>query len=190
MSMRRERKDKVMNKKINDYYVLLALDEDSATEVRVFKMLDKKFNLPYKVFYPHLTLGHFPNASKRVLLKTIRKLSKQNDTINIDFNDVKLLNGNLIALTLDKQEVLEGMYDKLHQSIPFEADIWTSPTSGKFIPHVSIYFSQSMDLTEMYDYIKKSFVPFSGKLVAIELSLFDGKTYTIVKRFPIKKRFF
>ena len=180
-----------MNKKINDYYVLLALDEDSATEVRVFKMLDKKFNLPYKVFYPHLTLGAFflMRVKESYLKRSVNYQSKTTRLILI-LMMLKLLNGNLIALTLDKQEVLEGMYDKLHQSIPFEADIWTSPTSGKFIPHVSIYFSQSMDLTEMYDYIKKSFVPFSGKLVAIELSLFDGKTYTIVKRFPIKKRFF
>ncbi len=179
-----------MNKKINDYYVLLALDEDSATEVRVFKMLDKKFNLPYKVFYPHLTLGHFPNANKRAMLKTIRRLSKKVDDIKIDFNDVKLLNGNLIALTLEQQDVLDQMYKDLHTSLPFEADIWTSPASGKYIPHVSIYFSQSMDLTEMYQYIKHSFTPFSGRLIAIELSLFDGKTYTIVKRFPLKKRWF
>ena len=179
-----------MNKMTNDYYVLLALDEDSATHVRAFKMLDKKFNLPYKVFYPHLTLGHFPNASKRHLLKTIKKISKTNDPIKIDFNDVQLLNGNLVALTLEKHEALEGMYEKLHTSVPFEADIWTSPNSGKFVPHVSIYFSKSMDLTEMYEYIKKSFTLFSGRLIAIELSLFDGKTYTIVKRFPLKKRFF
>jgi len=179
-----------MNKKTNDYYVLLALDEDSATQIRAFKMLDKKFNLPYKVFYPHLTLGHFPSANKRQLLKTLRKLSKQSDGITIDFNDVQLLNGNLVALTLEKHPVLETMYDKLHTSVPFEADIWTSPTSGKFVPHVSIYFSQSMDLTEMYGYIKNSFTPFRGNLIAVELSLFDGKTYTIVKRFPLKKRLF
>lgn len=108
----------------------------------------------------------------------------------IDFNGVELLNGNLVALTLNKHKVLQSIYQELHDSIPFEADIWTSPDSGKFIPHVSIYFSQSMDLNEMYQYIKKSFIPFSGRLVAIELSLFDGKTYTIVKRFPIKKRLF
>lgn len=179
-----------MSKKTNDYYVLLALDEDSATQVRAFKMLDKKFNLPYKVFYPHLTLGHFPSANKKGLLKVIKKLSKQTDAFEIDFNGVELLNGNLVALTLNKHKVLQSIYQELHDSIPFEADIWTSPDSGKFIPHVSIYFSQSMDLNEMYQYIKKSFIPFSGRLVAIELSLFDGKTYTIVKRFPIKKRLF
>lgn len=179
-----------MSKKTNDYYVLLALDEDSATQVRAFKMLDKKFNLPYKVFYPHLTLGHFPSANKKGLLKVIKKLSKQTDAFEIDFNGVELLNGNLVALTLNKHKVLQSFYQELHDSIPFEADIWTSPDSGKFIPHVSIYFSQSMDLNEMYQYIKKSFIPFSGRLVAIELSLFDGKTYTIVKRFPIKKRLF
>jgi len=95
-----------------------------------------------------------------------------------------------VALTLNKHKVLQSIYQELHDSIPFEADIWTSPDSGKFIPHVSIYFSQSMDLNEMYQYIKKSFIPFSGRLVAIELSLFDVKTYTIVKRFPIKKRLF
>ncbi len=179
-----------MSKKTNDYYVLLALDEDSATQVRAFKMLDKKFNLPYKVFYPHLTLGHFPSANKKGLLKVIKKISKQTDAFEIDFNGVELLNGNLVALTLNKHKVLQSIYQELHDSIPFEADIWTSPDSGKFIPHVSIYFSQSMDLNEMYQYIKKSFIPFSGRLVAIELSLFDGKTYTIVKRFPIKKRLF
>lgn len=183
-------KNYLMKNNNSDYYVLLALEEDTATKVRVFKMLDKKFNLPYKVFYPHLTLGHFPSANKKTLLKAIKKISKQNDAFNVDFKDVSLLNDTLVALVIDKHPTLEMMHDKLHTSTPFEADVWTSPNSGKFTPHVSIYFSQSMDLTEMYEYIKNSFVPFSGKLIAIELSQFDGKTYTIVKRFPLKKRFF
>lgn len=179
-----------MNKNINDYYVLLSLDEDTASNVRVFKLLDKKFNLPYKVFYPHLTIGHFPSADKKTLLKVIKKISKRNDAFTIDFNDVELLNDTLVALTLAKNEVIESMYNELHKAVPFEADIWTSPNSGKFVPHVSLYFSQSLDLTEMHEYIKKAFTPFSGRVNAIELSLFDGKTYTIVKRYPIKKRLF
>lgn len=179
-----------MKIKTSDYYVLLALDEDTATKVRVFKMLDKKFNLPYKVFYPHLTLGHFPSASKKVLLKTIKKISKGTNSIDVGFKGVDLLNESLVALTVERQQVLDTMYETLHNSTPFEADVWTSPNSGKFVPHVSLYFSQTLDLTEMFEYILKSFVPFEGKLVAIELSQFDGKTYTIVKRFPLKKRFF
>ena len=179
-----------MKTKTSDYYVLLALDEDTATKVRVFKMLDKKFNLPYKVFYPHLTLGHFPSASKKTLLKTIKKISKINNAIDVSFKGVDLLNESLVALTVEKHSTLEVMYETLHDSTPFEADVWTSPNSGKFVPHVSLYFSQTMDLTEMFEYIKKSFVAFEGKLVAIELSQFDGKAYTIVKRFPLKKRFF
>ena len=179
-----------MKTKTSDYYVLLALDEDTATKVRVFKMLDKKFNLPYKVFYPHLTLGHFPSASKRTLLKTIKKISKVNNAVDVSFKGVDLLNESLVALTVEKHRTLEVMYETLHASTPYEADEWTSPNSGKFVPHVSIYFSQTLDLTEMFEYIKKSFVAFEGKLVAIELSQFDGKAYTIVKRFPLRKRFF
>src|SRR5574344_1719843 len=112
-----------MKTKTSDYYVLLALDEDTATKVRVFKMLDKKFNLPYKVFYPHLTLGHFPSANKKTLLKTIKKISKQNDAFNVDFKDGSLLNDTLVALVIDKHPTLEMMHDILHTSTPFEADV-------------------------------------------------------------------
>ena len=59
------------NKKLEDYYVLLALDEATAMRVRTIKTLQKDFNMPYRLFYPHLTIAHYPLAEKKKLVKTI-----------------------------------------------------------------------------------------------------------------------
>ena len=44
------------NKKLEDYYVLLALDEATAMRVRTIKTLQKDFNMPYRLFIHTLLL--------------------------------------------------------------------------------------------------------------------------------------
>lgn len=179
-----------MKKQFLDYYVLLALDEDSATAVTSFKMLEKNFKLPYKVFYPHMTIAHFPLAEKKQITKAIKKISKKYNAIDIDYAEVKLMKSSLLALRIDNTNEIKSIYNDVHTSVDAVADMWTSPSENKFVPHVSLYFSKEIDLTEMFEHVKQTFKPFSGKVVAIELSQFDGKTYTITHRFPLKKRWF
>lgn len=179
-----------MKNKLSDYYILLALDEDTNIHVRGFKMLEKNFNLPYKVFYPHMTIAHFPHVEEKLLVKAIKKVSKKFNHESVDYIDVKLLKDSLLALIVENKNGIKNIYDMVHASVGVEADEWTSPKENKFVPHVSLYFSKEVELVEMYEHVKKIFTPFSGKVVAIELSQFDGKNFTITHRFPLKKRFF
>ena len=50
--------------KNEDYYVLLALDEATAMRVRTIKTL-QKILICLIVFYPHLTIAHYPLAEKK-----------------------------------------------------------------------------------------------------------------------------
>lgn len=177
-------------KKLEDYYVLLALDDATAMRVRAIKTLQNKFNMPYRLFYPHLTLAHFPLAEERVLTRTIHKLSKKFDPITLNFLDVKLVDNALIAIEADNNKALSSLYTRVHNSLPYSADKWTSPDDTLYFPHVSLYFNPEIDLKPMYEHFKQGFEPFSGQVVALELSLYDGKSYTITHRFPLKKRLF
>ncbi len=178
------------NKKLEDYYVLLALDEATAMRVRTIKTLQKDFNMPYRLFYPHLTIAHYPLAEKKKLVKTIRKLSKKYNPFSLNFVDVKLIDKALIAIEVDNNKTLAELYQRVHDSLPYVADKWTSPSETHYLPHVSLYFNNEIDLTEMYQHFKKGFIPFKGEVEALELSLFDGRSYTITHRFPLKKRWF
>lgn len=179
-----------MATKLEDCYVLLAPDEATSMRVRTIKTLQNKFNMPYRIFYPHLTIAHFPLADRKQLARAIKKLSKKYDPIDLNFIDVKIIDKVLIAIEVDNNKMLEEIYDSIHKMVPFTADKWTSPNEPYYLPHVSLYFNPEIDLEPMYEHFKKGFTPFQGEAVAIELSVFDGKSYTITHRFPLKKRLF
>ena len=60
-----------------------------------------------------------------------------------------------------------------------------------YTTYFDIYYNPGEEnIRETYKYYFDTFVPFLGKAVAIELSEYDGQTFRVSHRFPLKKRLF
>lgn len=175
---------------LKDYFVILVLDEETSLKVRTLKLTEKDFKVPYRNFYPHINLGHFLQANKQTVIKAMKKVSKLVNSFELEINSVEMLTEFLMVLTIKENEKLNFVHTKLHGLVSYSSDEWTNPTSGKYIPHISIYYNPGEDIRETYKYYFDTFVPFSGKAVAIELSEYDGQTFRVSHRFPLKKRIF
>lgn len=175
---------------LKDYFVILVLDEDTSLKVRTLKLTEKDFKVPYRNFYPHVNVGRFLQAEKQVVIKAMKKVSKVVNAFDIDINNVEMLTEFLMVLTIKENEKLNLVHQKLHKLIPYSSDEWTSPEKGKYLPHISIYYNPGEDISETHKYYLNKFVPFLGKVVAIELSEYDGQSFRVSHRFSLKKRLF
>ncbi len=175
---------------LKDYFVILVLDDETSLKVRTLKLTDKDFKVPYRNFYPHINIGRFLNADKLIVTKAMKKVSKLVNAFDIEINDVKMLTEYLMVLTFAENEKLNLVHQKLHEVIPYISDEWTSPTTGKYLPHISIYYNPGEDVREMHKHYLSIFEPFVGKVVAIELSEYDGQSFRVSHRYELKKRLF
>lgn len=179
-----------MHSEIKDYFVILVLDDDTSLRVRTLKLTDKDFKVPYRNFYPHINIGRFLQADKHTVVKAMKKISKLVNAFEIDINNVEMLTEYLMVLTFAESAKLKFVHEKLHEAIPYKSDDWTSPVSGKFVPHISIYYNPGEDVREMHKHYLNVFKPFKGKVVAIELSEYDGQSFLVSHRYELKKRLF
>lgn len=175
---------------LKDYFVILVLDDETSLNVRTLKLTEKDFKVPYRNFYPHINLGSFLQADKKTVVKAMKKVSKLVNSFEIEINNVEMLTEFLMVLTIKENEKLNYVNQKIHTLVPFPSDEWTNPESGKYVPHISIYYNPGEDISEIHKYYLTKFIPFTGKAVAIELSEYDGQTFRVSHRFPLKKRMF
>lgn len=173
---------------LKDYFVILVLDDDTSLKVRTLKLTDKDFKVPYRNFYPHINIGRFLDADKHQVIKAIKKVSRLTNPFEIDVNNVEMLTEYLMVLTFEENKKLNLVHEKIHEYTPYESDDWTSPTSGKFVPHISIYYNPGEDVREMHDNYLHIFKPFKVRVVAIELSEYDGQSFVVSHRYEFKKR--
>ena len=179
-----------MSVELKDYFVILVLDDNTSLKVRTLKITDKDFKVPYRNFYPHINIGRFLESDKNVVVKAMKKISKLTNEFELEINNVEMLTEFLMVLTFAKNEKLSMIHEKLHELIPYKSDEWTSPKSGKFVPHISIYYNPGEDVREMHKHYLSVFEPFKGKVVAIELSEYDGQSFRVSHRYELKKRLF
>lgn len=175
---------------LKDYFVILVLDDETSLKVRTLKLTDQDFKVPYRNFYPHINVARFLQADKNEVIKSMKKISKHYNAFDIDISNVEMLTEFLMVLTFAENETLMNLHKELHESVEYESDEWTSPTSGKYVPHISIYYNPGEDVREMHQHYLSVFIPFKGKVVAIELSEHDGQSFVVSHRFELKKRLF
>lgn len=175
---------------LKDYFVILVLDDETSLKVRTLKLSDKDFKVPYRNFYPHINVGRFINAEKDEVVRAMKKVSRSMNAFDLTIARVELLAEYLMVLTFSQCEELKKLHNRLHEFVPYESDEWTSPTSGKYVPHISIYYNPGENVREMFEHYQNKFEPFVGRIVAIELSEYDGKSFKVSNRFPLKKRLF
>lgn len=175
---------------LKDYFVILVLDDDTSLKVRTLKLSEKDFKVPYRNFYPHINIGRFICAEKDEVVRAMKKVSRSVNAFDLTIAKVELLAEFLMVLTFSQNEALKEVHEKLHELVPFESDEWTSPTTGKYVPHISIYYNPGENVREMFEHYQAKFEPFVGRVVAMELSEYDGKSFKVSNRFPLKKRLF
>lgn len=175
---------------LKDYFVILVLDDETSLKVRTLKLTEKDFKVPYRNFYPHINIGRFLQADKKLVVKAMKKVSKMVNVFDIEINFVEMLTKFLMVLTFEENEKLHFIHKKIHKLVPYPSDDWTNPETEKYVPHISIYYSPGEDVRDMYKYYVNTFEPFKGKVIAIELSEYDGQSFRVSHRFPLKKRLF
>lgn len=175
---------------LKDCFVILVLDDETSLKVRTLKLTEKDFKVPYRNFYPHINIGRFLQADKQIVIKAMKKVSKIVNSFELEINNVEMLTEFLMVLTIKDNEKLNFVHKNLHRLVPYSSDEWTNPETGKYIPHISIYYNPGEDIRETYKYYLNKFSSFQGKVVAIELSQYDGQNFCVSHRFPLKKRLF
>lgn len=178
------------DKLLKDYFVILVLDDITSLKVRTLKLTDKDFKVPYRNFYPHINLGRFLQADKHTVVKAMKKVSKLINPFELNINNVEMLTEYLMVLTFAENDKLNYVHRKLHEFVPYKSDDWTDPKSGKYVPHISIYYNPGEDVREMHKHYLNIFQPFKGRVVAIELSEYDGQSFRVSHRYELKKRLF
>lgn len=174
----------------SNYFVILVLDEETSQKVRTLKLSDKEFKVPYRNFYPHINIGHFLNAQKSEVIKAMKKVAKSINSFSLNINEVSLLTDDVVALVMNESDELNKVYTKLHSLLPYESDEWTNPKEGKYVPHISLFYNPGENLAEIAKVYQNMFTPFEGKVIALELSEYDGKAFKVSNRYELRKRRF
>ncbi len=91
------------------------------------------------------------------------------------------LSSNCIACIPSTTGKLQEYYNEYHREFDSYCNIWTSTADELWLPHISLYFSDTEDLGAIIGgEMLKRFTQFKGMVIRLELSSWDGDKFNTI----------
>lgn len=166
-----------MGKEVCAIWILDKATNERLEEIR--KALNK-FNIKYDPIYGHITLATFVDIDVDEILKYTKKFIEGKKSFDINCSALGFLTTNLIACIPSTSEKLFEYYEEYHQEFDSYCNMFTSASNGLWLPHMSLYHSETEDLGAVIGEMSKRFAQFKGRVVRMELSVVNDDGFNII----------
>ena len=165
---------------IKDVYAIWILDEETNRKLNEIRKVLEIFNIKYSPIYGHITFASFINIDGDKILKYTKEFSKEIKSFDINCSALGFLSSNCIACIPSTTGKLQEYYANYHREFDSYCNIWTSMADGLWLPHISLYSSDTEDLGSIIGEMLKRFSQFKGRIIRMELSTWDGNDFDII----------
>lgn len=166
-----------MGKEVCAIWILDKATNEGLEDIR--KALDE-FNIEYDPIYGHITLASFVDIDVDEIIQYTKKFIEGKKSFDINCSVLGFLTTNCIACIPSTSGKLLEYYGEYHQEFDSYCNTWTSAKNGQWLPHMSLYYSETRDLSAVIGEMSKRFVQFKGRVVRIELSVVNEDGFDIV----------
>lgn len=165
---------------VKDVYAIWVLDDETNRKLDEIKKALETFNIEYKSIYGHITFASFIDIEVEEIVKYTKRFSEKIESFDINCSALGFLSSNCIACIPSTTGKLQEYYNEYHREFDSYCNVWTSMADGLWLPHISLYFSDTKDLGAIIGEMLKKFTQFKGKVIRLELSEWDGEKFDTI----------
>lgn len=165
---------------VNEVCAIWALDETTNQKLDIIRKALDVFDIEYNPIYGHITFANFTDVDVDKIIQYTKKFAEGKKSFDINCTALGLLTTNCIACIPSTSGKLLRYYEEYHQKYDSYCNKWTRADSGLWLPHISLYYSETENLGAIIGEMSKKFIQFSGKIVKMELSIVNENDFNIV----------
>lgn len=164
-----------------DICAIFSLDENTKYIIQSYRdILSVNYGVPKKELYPHITISYYLSIEEEDIIKYSKEVLEDIGSFEIEYDSIKMLGENCVALVANQSGMINDFYNKYHQKFDEYCNIWTKKTDNLWIPHSTISGDYNGKLKEMKNYLDQHFVPFKGQIIKFELSKIKETGFEII----------
>lgn len=163
-----------------DICAIWILDETTNQKLDEIRKALEVFNIEYNPIYGHITFANFIDIDVDEILQYTKKFAEGKKSFEINCSALGLLTTNCIACIPSTSGKLLKYYEEYHKEFDSYCNKWTKADSCLWLPHISLYCSETQDLGAIIGEMSKRFIQFTGKIVRMELSVVNENDYSII----------
>ncbi|WP_102399665.1 hypothetical protein [Haloimpatiens massiliensis] len=156
------------------------LDETTNKKLEELRKVLETFSIEYNPLYGHITFASFMDVDVDEILQYTKKFSQGKKSFDINCSALGFLTTNCIACIPSTSGNLLKYYEEYHKEFDSYCNTWTKADTGLWMPHISLYHSETEDLSPIIGEMSKKFIQFKGKVVRMELSVVNENDFDIV----------
>jgi hypothetical protein len=166
-----------VGKEVSAVWVLDDATNQKLNEIRKVLYI---FGIEPGPVYGHITFAHFLDVDVDEILEYTRRFAAGKSSFHINCNALGYLSTNCIACIPSTSGKLLEYYEEYHREFDSYCNVWTKAESGLWLPHISLFYSEILDMGKVLGEMAKRFVQFSGKIVRLELSIVNESGFDII----------
>lgn len=156
------------------------LDETTNQKLDEIRKALEVFDIEYNPIYAHITFASFTDVNVYEILQYTEKFAEGKSSFDINCSVLGFLTTNCIACIPSTSGKLLKYYEEYHQEFDSYCNKWTRADNELWLPHISLYDSETEDLGPIMGEMSKRFIQFKGKVVRMELSVVNEDDFDIV----------
>ena len=167
-------------------YTIWVLDEKTNQELERVRKALEVFNIEYNPIYGHITLASFIDVDIDEILEYTKRFAEGKRAFDINFLSIGLLPSYCLACIASTSGKLLKYYEEYHQQFDSYCNIWTRADLELWLPHISLYVSETEDMGAIIWEMAGRFHQFKGKVVRLELSVVNENDFEIIYSYDLE----
>lgn len=169
-----------------DVCAIWILDEKTNRKLDKIRNALEVFDIEYNPIYGHITFASFIDVDVDEILQYTKKFVEGKKIFDINCSVLGFLTTNCIACIPSTSEKLLKYYEEYHKEFDSYCNMWTRADRELWLPHISLYYSETADLGAVIGEMSKKFVQFNGKVIRMELSVVNEQGFNIVYSYDLE----
>lgn len=156
----------------NSLVVMVHFDAETNEHIHQLKIAACEEQNTCDLFPIHLSIGLYSGVPVDDLVSWTQTFAKNHSSFPISFDQINMF-GNRVCYLAPKMStdllVFYADYHEKYDDFASESGQYYALKNGKWVPHCTLFMSDTENIEPSFTAVKKVFIPFSGKVVAISV---------------------
>ncbi|MDL2325159.1 2'-5' RNA ligase family protein [Ruminococcaceae bacterium OttesenSCG-928-A16] len=155
--------------------IMASFDEETNARIEALKVAACQVQNSCSILASHLSLGFYVGLAPQILANWAARFAATQPPLPVYFTSVSAFGNRVCYLAPKTNQALLGFHRALHtQYDDFAGEVGHPYTlkSGQWVPHCTLFMSDTEDVTPALAAARQQFTPFSGTITAITLGHF------------------
>lgn len=169
-----------------DICAIWILDESTNQKLNEVRGALDVFGIEHGPIYGHITFANLIDIDVDEVLPYTRKFAQGKKSFDINCSALSLLSANCIACIPSVSRKLLRYYEEYHKEFDSYCNMWTRADLELWLPHISLYSSDTEDMGAIIREMADRFHQFKGKVVRLELSVVNEDDFEIIYSYDLE----